>query len=89
MNTKSLATGCAILATALYAINIPLSKLLLEHAEPTMMAAFLYLGAGLGMIIYRLVKKLLGKPQKAGSLTRKKLPYTLAMIILDIAAPFC
>ena len=87
MNTKSLATGCAILAAALYAINIPLAKLLLVQVEPTMLAALLYLGAGLGMIIYRLCKKLLGKPQRAASLTRKELPYTLAMIILDIAAP--
>ena len=50
-NKKQLATGFAILAAALYAINVPLSKLLLEHVEPTMMAAFLYLGAGLGLLL--------------------------------------
>ena len=43
------ATILAIVAAALYAINIPLSKLLLQTISATMMAAFLYLGAGLGM----------------------------------------
>ena len=47
MKTKKLATIYAIVAAALYAINVPFSKMLLGHAEPTMMAAFLYLGAGL------------------------------------------
>ena len=51
MKTKNLATLYAILAAALYAINVPLSKLLLNHVEPTMMAAFLYLGAGIGLIL--------------------------------------
>ena len=41
--------ACAILAAAFYALNSPLSKLLLGDVAPTMMAAFLYLGAGLGM----------------------------------------
>ena len=45
MNKKKIATGFAILAAGLYAINVPLSKLLLHHCSPTMMAAFLYLGA--------------------------------------------
>ena len=87
MNTRILATGYAILAAALYAINIPLSKLLLRYVEPTMMAALLYLGAGLGIALYRWIKNSLGKKQQAGSLTKKELPFTLAMIILDIAAP--
>ena len=39
----------AILAAALYALNSPFSKLLLQNVPPTMMAGFLYLGAGIGM----------------------------------------
>ena len=38
MNSKSIATVYAILAAALYAINVPLSKVLLNYVEPTMMA---------------------------------------------------
>ena len=77
----------AILAASLYAINIPLSKIFLNYVEPTMMAAFLYLGAGIGLFLYRLLKKIKGKDNKKDSLTRKELPYTIAMVILDIIAP--
>ena len=87
MNTKKIATIYAVLAAALYAINVPLSKLLLQHAEPTMMAAFLYLGAGSGLFLYGLIKKFTGKEMGCEPLTRKELPYTIAMVVLDIAAP--
>lgn len=84
MNTKHTATMFAILAAALYAINIPLSKLLLTQVSPTMMAAFLYLGAGFGLFLYGLAA---GTKENSDSLTRKELPYTVGMIVLDIAAP--
>ena len=82
MNTKNLATLFAILAAALYAINIPLSKILLQSVSPTMMAAFLYLGAGIGLFIYGKAVKEHGE-----KLTKAELPYTVGMIVLDIAAP--
>ncbi len=87
MKTKALAAVFAILAAALYAINVPLSKLLLEHVGTTMMAAFLYLGAGLGLLVYSVAGKAIGKITIKEPLTRKELPYTVAMVVLDIAAP--
>lgn len=87
MKIKNIATVYAILAAALYAINVPLSKVLLNHAQPTMMASFLYLGAGLGLFIYSLIEKATGKQVKREPLTKKELPYTVAMVVLDIAAP--
>ena len=87
MKTKKIATIYAVLAASLYAINVPLSKLLLQHAEPTMMAAFLYLGAGSGLFLYGLIEKFTGKETKREPLTQKELPYTIAMVVLDIAAP--
>lgn len=87
MNSKNLATFYAVLAAALYAINVPLSKLLLNHSGPTMLASFLYLGAGLGLFIYSLIEKVTGKQVKREPLTKKELPYTIAMVVLDIAAP--
>ena len=77
----------AVLAAALYALNSPLSKLLLDFVPPTLMAGFLYLGAGLGMGVIALVRKAQGSASGEQSLTRAELPYTLAMILLDIAAP--
>jgi len=84
---KNLATICAILAAALYAINIPMSKALLQHVETTMMAAFLYLGAGIGMAFYCMIRKIVQKEQNKEQLTRKELPFTIAMVLLDILAP--
>lgn len=47
----------AILAAAFYALNSPLSKLLLGQVPVTMLAAFLYLGAGGGMAVLQLIEK--------------------------------
>jgi len=48
-NKKITAILLAVLAAGFYAINTPLSKLLLEYVPSTFMAAFLHLGAGLGI----------------------------------------
>ena len=47
--SKAKAIACALLAAAFYAVNVPLSKLLLNHVGPTTMASLLYLGAGIGI----------------------------------------
>ncbi len=77
----------AILAAALYALNAPVSKLLLQNVPPTMMAGFLYLGAGLGMAAMGLVRSKTGHGGREMRLTKKDLPYTVGMVALDIAAP--
>ena len=76
----------AILAAALYALNTPLSKLLLDDIGPDMLAGLLYLGAGAGMLIIWLLQ---GKGAKNSEerLSSEDLPYTAAMVVLDIAAP--
>ena len=73
----------ALLAAVFYAVSVPCSKLLLEHAGPTTMAALLYLGAGLGVGIMSRIKK----PEKTERLTKGDLPFVIGMIVLDIAAP--
>ncbi len=55
-NTRISAILYAILAAVFYAINIPCSKLLLNDVSPTFMAAFLYLGAGVGVGIMYLFR---------------------------------
>ena len=75
----------AFLAAVFYAINVPISKVLLQHVGPTTMAALLYLGAGIGIGMMSLVNK--KDRAKAESLTKADLPYIVGMIVLDIAAP--
>lgn len=87
MKQKNIAAFFAILAAALYAVSVPLSKLLMAHVDATMLAAFLYLGAGIGMAGCCAAGRVSGKNSKKEPLTRKELPYTVAMVVLDIAAP--
>lgn len=75
----------AFMAAVFYAVNTPLSKILLENVPATFMAAFLYLGAGAGVgIMYLFHYK---KESDQERLCAKDLPYTLGMIFLDILAP--
>ena len=75
----------AFLAAVFYAINVPISKVLLQYVGPTTMAALLYLGAGFGIGMMSLFNK--KDREKAESLTKAELPYIVGMIVLDIAAP--
>ncbi len=77
----------AILAAVLYAGSAPVSKLLLQHIPPTIMASLLYLGAGIGMSMLRFFRLKFSRTYKEQKLSKKETPYTLGMIILDIAAP--
>lgn len=72
----------ALLAAFLYALSSPISKLLLEHVEPTMMAACLYLGAGLGLLAVKKFNK-----REEEKLEKKDTPYVIGMVLLDIIAP--
>ena len=89
--TKAIRTGIllAILAAALYSVNVPLSKLLLDYMPSTLMAGFLYLGAGVGMGAIALVRRAAKRERTESGLTKRELPYVIAMILLDIAAPVC
>lgn len=88
MKTKqSIAIFWAILAASLYAISTPISKELLNEIPPTMMAALLYLGAGMGMSIIGYFRFKTGRVKHEMKLTKNELPYTIGMVVLDIAAP--
>lgn len=86
---KTTATGImlALLAAALYAVNSPFSKLLLDYMPSTLMAGFLYVGAGLGMGVIAVIRKVRKTERVEEKITKADLPYTVAMIVLDIAAP--
>jgi len=84
-NQKLAAIAYALAAAFFYALNVPCSKILLNDVAPTMMAAFLYLGAGLGVGLMYLPR--LKKEKREERLSRKDLPYTIGMVVLDIFAP--
>ena len=82
---KTTAIIYALLAAVFYAINVPVSKVLLKNAGPATMAALLYLGAGIGIGIVSLINK--KDREKSERLSKKDLPFVIGMIVLDIAAP--
>ncbi len=86
MNHKSIIAILYALGAALfYAINVPCSKLMLDNISPTFLAAFLYLGAGIGVGLMYIPHYI--KENSEERLNKKDLPYTVGMILLDIIAP--
>ncbi len=83
-NTKTPPVLYAILAAVCYGVSAPASKLLLGKLPPLLMAAVLYLGAGAGLFTVNLFRR--GRGSEAG-VTKQELPYVVAMVALDIAAP--
>lgn len=84
---KKMAIIFALLAASFYALNAPLSKMLLDNIPSTILAGLLYLGAGIGMSIVYLVRKKFVKKEKEKSLDKNDLKYVIMMILLDILAP--
>ena len=82
---RMIAIGYAILAAVFYAVNVPVSKVLLREVGSTTMAALLYLGAGVGIGMLSLFSR--NSWEKSEPLSKKDLPYVIGMIVLDIAAP--
>jgi len=79
----------AILAAILFGASAPLSKLLLGELDPIPLAAFLYLGSGLGAVIMMIIQ---GKRERArqveAHLTRQDIPWLSGGIIAGgIIAP--
>lgn len=80
--------AAAFLAACLYALSTPCSKVLLANVAPNMMAALLYLGAGLGMAALAAARSAASRgPSAEAPLERADAPYVAAMVLLDIAAP--
>ena len=84
-NKQVTAIGYAVAAAMFYALNVPCSKLLLDKIAPTLMAAFLYLGAGIGVGLMYLFHHKKELPEER--LEKKDIPYAVGMVLLDIIAP--
>lgn len=74
------------MAAVLYALNMPFSKLLLAKVPPLYLSAFLYLGAGLGMLLLWLASNRKEQKQIA-PISQDEKPFIIGMILLDILAP--
>ncbi|MHB9068732.1 MAG: DMT family transporter [Sedimentisphaerales bacterium] len=77
----------ALLASALFAASVPFSKILLRDVEPVMLAALLYLGSGVGLLLHKAVVRKI-KPSSEAGLIKTDVPWLVgAMLAGGIAAP--
>lgn len=78
----------AILAAVLFGASAPISKLLLGEIAPTLMASFLYLGSGFGLLLLRCIRKFETRSCDEAGLTRKDWPWLISAVFVGgIAAP--
>jgi len=76
----------ALASAVLFGATPPLSKLLLDAIHPFMLAGLLYLGAGIGLAIYRLLSG--GAKTDEARLSRTEVPWlALAIILGGVAGP--
>lgn len=79
----------AILASILFGASAPLSKILLGHIEPVPLASFLYLGSGLGLMLFQFLNLIRRKQSiNEASLKKNDIPWLIGAIIAGgIVAP--
>ncbi|MCL5036860.1 MAG: DMT family transporter [Chloroflexi bacterium] len=78
-----------ILAAVLFGASAPVAKLFLTEVKPLPMAAFLYLGSGTGLIIFKIISKIAGRKKNTeASLRKKDIPFLIGAIVAGgIAGP--
>jgi drug/metabolite transporter (DMT)-like permease len=72
--------GFAIGAAVLFGASTPFAKILLGKTEPILLAGLLYLGSGVGLLIWRLLSRQLRSSHEA-SLKLKDLPWLAGAIL--------
>ena len=70
----------ALASAALFGASTPLSKYLLSAVDPWMLAGILYLGAGIGLLIYWTLRKVSGAVSNEAPLRRGDVPWLVAVI---------
>jgi len=74
--------GFALLAALLFGASTPLAKSLLPQVAPVLMAGLLYLGSGVGLGVYRLIRSRTNATgSQEAALTRKDLPWLAGAIV--------
>ena len=78
-NFRFMGITCAIGAAALFGASTPFSKRLLPAVDPVLMAGLLYIGSGLGLGAYRMVRG--GRANREAHLARRDAPWIVAAVL--------
>ncbi len=68
-------------SAALFGASTPLAKMLLGSIDPWLLAGLLYLGSGLGLLVYQFTTRALGRRSTEAPLRRADLPWLGAAIL--------
>lgn len=74
------AIACALLSAALFGASTPLAKLLLGEVSPLLLASVLYLGSGLGLAAWLLMRSLAPGGVRAAPIARADWPWLAGAI---------
>lgn len=80
----------ALLAAILFGASTPLAKAMMVNVAPVLLAGLLYLGSGVGLLIWYVLRQFYQRhePVQSNSLTRKDFPWLGAAILFGgIAGP--
>ena len=78
----------ALASAMLFGASAPFAKLLLGSIDPQLLAGLLYLGAGSGLVIVHLARRLIGLEAPEAPLRRLDMPWLAAVIVFGgIAGP--
>ena len=75
MDTRRSGPALALAAAALFGLSAPAAKLLAGTVDPWLLAGLLYLGSGIGLGLYRLAQRVLGRVGSEAPLRRQDLPW--------------
>ncbi|MGH7396551.1 MAG: DMT family transporter [Candidatus Rokuibacteriota bacterium] len=75
MNPSRSGPVLALAAAALFGLSAPAAKLLVGTVDPWLLAGLLYLGSGIGLGLYRLAQRFLGRGGSEAPLRRQDLPW--------------
>jgi drug/metabolite transporter (DMT)-like permease len=78
----------ALLAAALFGAGVPLAKLLAGQIEAIPLAALLYLGSGVGLLLFQGAQRLTGRTGRESAVARTDLPWLVgATLAGGVLAP--
>ena len=69
------AIGFALLSAALFGASTPVAKLLTREVSPLMLAGILYLGSGLGLLLWLALRRTMMRAERITPLARVDLPW--------------
>ena len=82
------AIAFALLAAALFGASTPLAKALIGEVAPLVLAGLLYLGSGVGLLIWLAARKLAGTPGSEAPLAKPDLPWLAGSVLAGgVAGP--